>query len=150
MKPRERCETGEQGLFRSRRDQIIDMKHALVKRAHTIDQAFLQGRFGAVYVDRPGQPPLPTRLMAGLAIWVASSGDVTRKIDGNPWLEEVFAYLLSLAGRTTRSCFCCTGDSQNDITRFCVSLAGRRDHQGETSSPIQETSPIKLGLSRCY
>ncbi|MGX5806373.1 transposase, partial [Bradyrhizobium sp. Arg314] len=28
----------------------------------------LEERFGAVYSDRPGMPPLPTRLMAGLAI----------------------------------------------------------------------------------
>jgi len=31
MRPRERRETGEGDLFRSRLDQIIDMKHALVK-----------------------------------------------------------------------------------------------------------------------
>jgi transposase, IS5 family len=55
MKPRERCETGEQDLFRSRLDQIIDMRHALVKVARTIDWAFLEGRCGAVYVDGPGQ-----------------------------------------------------------------------------------------------
>src|SRR5262249_23511171 len=29
---------------------------------------FLEQTFGAVYTDKPGQPPLPTRLMAGLAI----------------------------------------------------------------------------------
>ena len=68
MKPRERRETGEQDLFRARLDQIIDMKHALVKLARTIDWRFLEGRFGEVYQDGPGQPPLPTRLMAGLAI----------------------------------------------------------------------------------
>ena len=33
MKPRERRETGEQDLFRSRLDQIINMKHELVKLA---------------------------------------------------------------------------------------------------------------------
>ena len=33
MRPRERRETSEQELFRSRLDQIIDMKHALVKLA---------------------------------------------------------------------------------------------------------------------
>jgi hypothetical protein len=37
MRPRERRETGEQDLFRSRLDQIIDGKHALVKLARTID-----------------------------------------------------------------------------------------------------------------
>jgi hypothetical protein len=29
---------------------------------------FLEREFGAVYTDDPGRPPLPTRLMAGLAI----------------------------------------------------------------------------------
>src|SRR5262252_6882268 len=68
MRPRERRESSEQDLFRSRLDQIIDMKHALVKLARTIDWGFLEQTFGAVYTDKPGQPPLPTRLMAGLAI----------------------------------------------------------------------------------
>jgi hypothetical protein len=67
MRPRERRETSEQDLFRSRLDQIIDMKHGLVKLARAIDWRFLEERFGAVYTDKPGQPPLPTRLMAGLA-----------------------------------------------------------------------------------
>jgi hypothetical protein len=30
MQPKERRETGEQDLFRSRLDQIIDLQHALV------------------------------------------------------------------------------------------------------------------------
>ena len=68
MRPRERRETSEQDLFRSRLDQIIDMKHALVKLGQAIDWRFLEERFGAVYTDKPGQPPLPTRLMVGLAI----------------------------------------------------------------------------------
>ena len=68
MRPRERRETGEQDLFRSRLDQIIDLNHALVKLARTIDWGFLEDKFGAVYKDGAGQPPLPTRLMAGLAI----------------------------------------------------------------------------------
>ena len=68
MRPRERRESSEQDLFRSRLDQIIDMKHALVKLARAIDWGFLEQTFGAVYTDKPGQPPLPTRLMAGLAL----------------------------------------------------------------------------------
>lgn len=54
--------------LRSRLDAIIDMGHPLVKLARTIDWSFLEQRFGAVYEDKPGRPPLPTRLMAGLAI----------------------------------------------------------------------------------
>jgi len=68
MRPRERRETGERDLFRSRLDQIIDMNHPLAKLARSLDWRFLEKRFGAVYSDGPGQPPLPTRLMAGLAI----------------------------------------------------------------------------------
>jgi IS5 family transposase len=68
MKPRERRETGERDLFRSRLDAIIDMRHALVKLARAIDWRFLEREFGAVYTDGPGSPPLPTRLMAGLSI----------------------------------------------------------------------------------
>src|SRR6266436_2050958 len=68
MRPRERRETGQGDLLRSRLDAIIDMGHALVKLATAVDWRFLEERFGAVYTDGPGQPPLPTRLMAGLAI----------------------------------------------------------------------------------
>jgi transposase, IS5 family len=66
MKPHERRETGEQDLFRSRLDQIIDLRHPLVKLARETDWAFLEQTFGEAYTD--GQPPLPTRLMAGLII----------------------------------------------------------------------------------
>ena len=68
MRPRERRERGEQDLFRSRLDQIIDLDHALAKLARTVDWRFLEEKFGAVYQDGPGRPPLSTRLMAGLAI----------------------------------------------------------------------------------
>ena len=67
-KPIERRETGEQDLFRSRLDQMIDMTHELVRLAQKIDWRFLEERFGEVYKDGGGLPPLPTRLMAGLAI----------------------------------------------------------------------------------
>ncbi|MGH7184924.1 MAG: IS5 family transposase [Pseudomonadota bacterium] len=68
MKPRERRETGAQDMFRSRLDQIINMKHELVKLAKAVSWSFIETKCGAVYADGPGMPPLPTRLMAGLAI----------------------------------------------------------------------------------
>jgi hypothetical protein len=43
MRPRERRETGEQDLFRSRLDQIIDMNHPLAQLARTVDWKFLEG-----------------------------------------------------------------------------------------------------------
>jgi transposase, IS5 family len=49
-------------------DQIIDLKHPLVRLAGEIDWKFLDGRFGSVCAAGPGQPGLPTRLVAGLFI----------------------------------------------------------------------------------
>src|SRR5690349_586851 len=68
MRPKERRESGQTHLLQARLDQILDMNHALVKLARSIDWRFLEERLGAVYDDDPGRPPLPTRLMAGLAI----------------------------------------------------------------------------------
>jgi transposase, IS5 family len=44
------------------------MNHALARLGRAIDWRVLEERCGAVYTDAPGHPPLPTRLMAGLAI----------------------------------------------------------------------------------
>ena len=68
MLPRERRETGTRDLFRSRLDQIINMNHELVRLAKSVSWEMIEARFGEVYTDGPGMPPLPTRLMAGLAI----------------------------------------------------------------------------------
>ena len=68
MRPKERRDSGQGDFFRARLDQIIDMAHPLAKLGATIDWRFLERQFGAVYSDKPGHPPLPTRLMAGLSI----------------------------------------------------------------------------------
>jgi transposase, IS5 family len=54
MRPKERRDTGQGDLLRSRLDAVIDMEHALVRLARTIDWSFLEERFGAVYEDKPG------------------------------------------------------------------------------------------------
>jgi transposase, IS5 family len=87
--PRERRETSEQDLFRSRLDQIIDMKHALVKLSRAIDWGFLEQTFGAVYTDKPGQPPLPTQLMAGLAI-LKHTYDFSDEALCDRWVENPY------------------------------------------------------------
>jgi IS5 family transposase len=92
-------------MFRSRLDQIIDMDHPLVKLAGTTDWGFLETKLGAVYSDGPGQPPLPTRLMAGLAILKAmfdlSDEEVCQRWVENPYFqffcgEEFFRHELPL------------------------------------------------------
>src|SRR5471032_2946939 len=89
MRPRERRETGEQDLFRSRLDQIIDLKHPLVALARTVDWGFLEEKFGAVYTDKPGHPPLPTRLMAGLAI-LKHMQDLSDEALCEHWIENPY------------------------------------------------------------
>jgi transposase, IS5 family len=58
----------QKDLFKPALEAIIDLEHPLVWLAARIDWGFLERRFGAVYRPGAGQPPLPTRLMAGLAI----------------------------------------------------------------------------------
>jgi transposase, IS5 family len=89
VRPRERRESGEQDLFRARLDQIIDTKHALVRLARTIDWGFLEATFGAVYEDGAGRPPLPTRLMAGLAI-LKHTYDLSDEVVCELWLENPY------------------------------------------------------------
>ena len=62
-KPRE---DRQKELFRPPLDRIIDLDHPLVHLAEEIDWGFLDGRFRSVCRSGSGQPPLPTRLLAGL------------------------------------------------------------------------------------
>jgi transposase, IS5 family len=55
-------------LFQPSLDKIINLRHPLVRLAREIDWDFLAERFGSVCGVGPGQPPLPTRLVAGLFI----------------------------------------------------------------------------------
>ena len=89
MRPRERRESGEQDLFRSRLDQVINMDHALAKLARTIDWGFLEEKFGSVYADGSGRPPLPTRLMAGLAI-LKHTYNLSDEVVCEQWIENPY------------------------------------------------------------
>ena len=89
MRPKERRDNGQTDLLRSRLDAIIDMAHPLVKLAQTIDWSFLEQKFGAVYEDKPGRPPLPTRLMAGLAI-LKHTHDPSDEVLCERWVENPY------------------------------------------------------------
>ncbi len=104
MRPRERRDSGQNDLFRARLDQIIDLDHPLAKLGRAIDWGFLEGRFGAVYSDKAGHPPLPTRLMAGLSILKhmhnLSDEDLCARWIENPYYqlfcgEEFFRHKLT-------------------------------------------------------
>lgn len=103
MLPKERVDSGQSDIFRARLDQIIDLTHPLAKLARLLDWGFLETAFGAVYADVPGRPPLPTRLMAGIAILkhmhdLSDEGLCARWIE-NPYYqyfcgEEFFQHTL--------------------------------------------------------
>ena len=104
MRPKERRDSGQNDLFRARLDQIVDMDHALAKLGRAIDWRFLEERFGVVYSDTAGHPPLPTRLMAGLAILKhmhnLSDEDLCARWVENPYYqlfcgEEFFRHKLT-------------------------------------------------------
>src|SRR5271157_6153445 len=103
MRPKERRDSGQSDLFKARLDQIVDMARPLAKLAATIDWRFLEGRFGAVYSDKPGQPQLPMRLMAGLSILThmhdLSDEELCARFLENPYYqlfcgEEFFCHKL--------------------------------------------------------
>ena len=93
MHPRERRESGQTDLFRARLDQIVDMNHALARLGRMIDWRFVEARCGSVYTDAPGHPPLPTRLMAGLAI-LKSMHDLSDEALCDRWVENPYYQLF--------------------------------------------------------
>src|SRR6185437_641122 len=108
MRPRERQETGEQDLFRSRLDRIIDLTHALVKLSRAIDWRFLEaqspGREArvdqALRYAHAHQFKRANRSLRRLKTYLGRViRDIGRRIDGDPELEEIFAWPLSLSRR---------------------------------------------------
>ena len=64
-----------------------------MKLARAIDWDFLEKSFGTVYSDGPGQPPLPTRLMAGLAI-LKHTDDLSDEVLCERWLDNPYYQLF--------------------------------------------------------
>src|SRR3954452_1531516 len=93
VRPKERRETGQSDLCRARLDQIVAPDHPLVKLARAIDWSFLEERCGAVHTDDPGRSPLPTRLMAGLAI-LKHMHDLSDEVLCERWVENPYDQLF--------------------------------------------------------
>ena len=85
-KPRE---DRQKDLLRPALEDIIDLGHPLVRLARQIDWGFLDGRFASVCSAGAGQPPLPTRLMAGLLI-LKHMHDLSDEALSARWLENPY------------------------------------------------------------
>ncbi len=67
MKPKTHSkDTFHAELFRSRLEQILDLKHELAVLANKIDWVIFDSEFGKLYVSQKGRPGCSTRLLVGL------------------------------------------------------------------------------------
>jgi transposase, IS5 family len=79
----------QKDLLRPALEAIIDLGHPLVRLAREIDWRFLDGRFAGVCTAGAGQPPLPTRLVAGLFI-LKHMHDLSDEVLCARWLENPY------------------------------------------------------------
>jgi transposase, IS5 family len=79
----------QKDLLRPALEDIIDLSHPLVRLAREIDWKFLDGRFAGVCAAGVGQPPLATRLVAGLFI-LKHMHDLSDEVLCARWLENPY------------------------------------------------------------
>jgi len=79
----------QKDLLRPALAAIIDLGHPLVRLAGEIDWGFLDGRFASVCAAGPGQPGLPTRLVAGLLI-LKHLHDLSDEVLCARWVENPY------------------------------------------------------------
>ena len=86
----------ETDMFRNRLDNMIDMRHELVRLAGLIDWRRFDEAFGSLYAEK-GRPGLPTRLMAGLHLLKHARGVSDDQVCAH-WIEN--AYFQFFCGET--------------------------------------------------
>jgi IS5 family transposase len=79
----------QKDLLRPGLEDIIDLRHPLVRLAREIDWQFLDGRFSSVCTAGDGRPPLPTRLVAGLFI-LKHMHNLSDEVLCARWLENPY------------------------------------------------------------
>jgi transposase, IS5 family len=79
----------QKDLLRPALEEIIDLGHPLVRLAREIDWGFLDRRFASVCAPGPGQPGLPTRLVAGLFI-LKHMHNLSDEVLCARWLENPY------------------------------------------------------------
>lgn len=88
MKPSKQGSKGDADLFQSRLDQMINMRHELVRLAGLIDWAFFDQRFEPLYAET-GRPGVPTRLMVGLHL-LKHIHDLSDEAVCGRWVENPY------------------------------------------------------------
>lgn len=102
MKPRKPERSDTDDLFRTRLENIIDLKHPLVRLAHETDWSFYEAAIEPLYAEH-GRPGIPVRFMVGLHIlkhtFNLSDEEVCDRWVENPYFqyftgEEYFRHQL--------------------------------------------------------
>ena len=92
-------------LFRSRLEQIIDLKHPLCQLAGAINWSYFKDEFGPLYVENSGRPGKPIRLMVALHylkhMFDESDESVVERFLENPYWQyfagfEYFQHIFPL------------------------------------------------------
>ena len=93
MKPVEMIPSPIEDLFRHRLENILDMRHELVKLAELIEWNSLTEEFGHFYSEGKGRPGKPIRLMAALILLQHTFGlsdeEVVFRWKENPYWQHV-------------------------------------------------------------
>jgi IS5 family transposase len=79
----------QKDLLKPALEEIIDLGHPLARLAREIDWGFLERRFAGVCAAGKGQPPLPSRLVAGLLI-LKHMHDLSDEVLCARWLENPY------------------------------------------------------------
>ena len=95
-------------LFRPSLEEIIDLGHPLARLSREIDWDFLDERFASVCAAGSGQPPLASRLVAGLLI-LKHMHDLSDEALCARWIEN--PYYQYFCGEESFSISAITGPS---------------------------------------
>lgn len=83
-------------LFRSPLSQMLNMSHPLVRLSERMNWAKLESEIDVMYSDQADQPPLPTRLLAGLHYlkytFNESDESVVARWVENPYWQYFFGF----------------------------------------------------------
>ena len=91
MRPKEQLKMGQEDLFRSHLNQILNHKHPLYLLANNIAWGVFEHEFGEFYVENFGRPGLPIRLVVGLhylrSAYGVSDEEVVERFLENPYWQ---------------------------------------------------------------
>ena len=76
-------------LFKSRLDQLLNLKHPLIQLAELIDWRRIENTFADHFLSERGRPALPPRLVAGL-LYLQHTFDCSDELVVNTWVENPY------------------------------------------------------------